>query len=38
LISEAPVTEVFTSKAGADGYTPNTASAVDEAKRVIGLK
>ena len=38
LIGGAPVTRKFADKIGAEGYAPDCASAVDEAKRIIAMK
>ena len=37
LIGGAPVTDSYASQAGADGYAPEAASAVDRAKEVLGI-
>ena len=37
IIGGAPVTQNFADEIGADGYAPDAASAVDEAKRLIGV-
>ncbi|QPM68937.1 corrinoid protein [Atribacter laminatus] len=37
LIGGAPVTQKFTDEVGADGYSPDAASAVDKAKELLGI-
>jgi 5-methyltetrahydrofolate--homocysteine methyltransferase len=36
MIGGAPVTQAYAQEIGADGYAPDAASAVDEAKKLIG--
>ncbi len=36
MIGGAPVTKAYADEVGADGYAPDAASAVDEAKKLIG--
>ncbi|MHC4916483.1 MAG: corrinoid protein [Planctomycetota bacterium] len=36
MIGGAPVTQAYAEEIGADGYAPDAASAVDEAKKLIG--
>ncbi len=38
MIGGAPVTQKYADEIGADGYAPDAASAVDEAKRLLALK
>ena len=38
MIGGAPVTRKFANEIGAEGYAPDCASAVDEAKRIISMK
>ena len=38
MVGGAPVTQAFAEKAGADGYAPDAALAVDRAKQLLGLK
>jgi len=38
MVGGAPVTQAFADKAGADGYAPDAALAVDMAKQLLGLK
>jgi 5-methyltetrahydrofolate--homocysteine methyltransferase len=37
MIGGAPVTQSYADEIGADGYAPDAASAVDEAKQLLGL-
>jgi len=37
MIGGAPVTQSYADKIGADGYTPDAASAVDEAKKLLEI-
>jgi 5-methyltetrahydrofolate--homocysteine methyltransferase len=37
IVGGAPVTRAFADKAGADGYAPDAALAVDKAKELLGL-
>ncbi len=37
MIGGAPVTQAYAEEVGADGYAPDAASAVDEAKKLIGV-
>jgi 5-methyltetrahydrofolate--homocysteine methyltransferase len=37
MIGGAPVTQAYAEEIGADGYAPDAASAVDEAKKLIGV-
>ena len=37
MIGGAPVTQKFTDEVGADGYSPDAASAVDKAKELLGI-
>jgi 5-methyltetrahydrofolate--homocysteine methyltransferase len=36
FIGGAPVTQSYAEEIGADGYAPDAASAVDEAKQMLG--
>jgi 5-methyltetrahydrofolate--homocysteine methyltransferase len=36
MIGGAPVTQAYADEIGADGYSPDAASAVDKAKELIG--
>jgi 5-methyltetrahydrofolate--homocysteine methyltransferase len=38
MVGGAPVTQAFADKAGADGYAPDAALAVDMAKELLGLE
>ena len=38
MVGGAPVTKAFAEKAGADGYAPDAANAVDVAKRLLAAK
>ena len=38
IVGGAPVTRAFADKAGADGYAPDAALAVDKARELLGLK
>jgi 5-methyltetrahydrofolate--homocysteine methyltransferase len=38
MVGGAPVTQAFAEKAGADGYAPDAALAVDKARKLLGLK
>jgi 5-methyltetrahydrofolate--homocysteine methyltransferase len=37
MIGGAPVTQAYAQEIGADGYAPDAASAVDEAKKLLGV-
>jgi 5-methyltetrahydrofolate--homocysteine methyltransferase len=37
LVGGAPVTEEYAKEIGADGYAPDAASAIDEAKELLGI-
>jgi 5-methyltetrahydrofolate--homocysteine methyltransferase len=37
MIGGAPVTQNYSDEIGADGYSPDAASAVDKAKELIGV-
>jgi len=38
MIGGAPVTREYADEIGADGYAPDAASAVDEAKKLLGVE
>ena len=38
LIGGAPVTQSYSDEIGAQGYAPDAASAVDEAKKLLKIK
>lgn len=38
MIGGAPITQNYADEIGADGYTPDAASAVDEAKKLLGVE
>lgn len=38
IVGGAPLTQKFAKEIGADGYAPDAASAVDEVKRIMGIK
>jgi len=37
MIGGAPITEAFAQEIGADGYAPDAGSAVEKAKKLLGL-
>jgi len=37
MIGGAPITQVYADVIGADGYSPDAATAVDKAKELIGI-
>jgi 5-methyltetrahydrofolate--homocysteine methyltransferase len=37
MVGGAPVTQAYASQVGADGYAPEAATAVDEAKALLGV-
>jgi len=37
MIGGAPLTQSYADEIGADGYAPATASAIDEAKKLVGV-
>ena len=38
IIGGAPITQAYADEVGADGYSPDAASAVDKAKELVGVK
>ena len=38
MIGGAPITREYADEIGADGYAPDAASAVDEAKKLLGVE
>lgn len=38
MIGGAPITQSYADEIGTDGYAPDAASAVDEAKKLLGVE